>query len=61
MTIKYAVIRRSAYEAGKIFIAPPMVLDDERLAHDRAQFSAEAYKEAHVVLELRPIEAVKGR
>lgn len=59
MVIKYAVIKQSSYESGKIFIAPAMVLEDEVLAHDRAQFNSQAYREPHVVLELRPIERVK--
>lgn len=59
MIIKYAVIKVSSYESGKIFIAPGMILDDERLAHDRAVFGSDAYREPHVVLELRPIETVK--
>lgn len=59
--IKYAVIKLRSFESGQIFIAPTMVLGDERLAHDRAQFGLEAYKEAHVVLELRPIETVKAK
>lgn len=59
MVIKYAVIKLSSYESGKIFIAPQMILEDERLARDRAVFGLEAYGEPHVVLELRPIEAVR--
>lgn len=61
MDIKYAVIKQSSYESGKIFIAPTMVMDDERLAHDRAIFGLEAYREPHVVLELRPIETVRTK
>lgn len=59
MVIKYAVVKQSSYESGKIYIAPQVVLDDEVLAHDRAQFNSQAYREPHVVLELRPIERVK--
>lgn len=59
MIIKYAVIKVASYESGRIYIAPDMVLADERLAHDRAIFASEAYREPHVVLELRPIETVK--
>lgn len=57
--IKYAVIKVASYESGRIFIAPDMVLVDEKLAHDRAVFASEAYREAHVVLELRPVESVR--
>jgi hypothetical protein len=57
--IKYAVIKVASYESGRIFIAPDMILADETRAHDRAVFASEAYREPHVVLELRPIEAVK--
>lgn len=59
--IRYAVIKLSSYESGKIFIAPAMILETETLAHDRAQFGLEAYKEPHVVLELRPIETVRAK
>jgi hypothetical protein len=59
MIIKYAVIKQSSYESGRIFIAPDMVMTDETLAHDRAVFGSEAYKEPHVVLELRPIDTVR--
>jgi hypothetical protein len=59
MVIKYAVVKQSSYESGKIYIAPAMVLETEVLAHDRAQFNSQAYQEPHVVLELRPIERVK--
>jgi len=59
MNIQYAVVKRSAFESGKIFISPQLILDDERKAHDRAQFNNEAYKESHVVLELRPIEVLR--
>lgn len=61
MPIKYAVIKLSSFESGKIFIAPQMILDDEATAHDRAQFGLEAYREPHVVLELRPIETVRNK
>lgn len=59
--IKYAVIKQSSYDSGKIFISPGVILDDEKLAHDRAQFGQDAYKESHVVLELRPIETVRHK
>jgi hypothetical protein len=59
VVIKYAVIKQSSFESGKIFISPQMIFEDEILAHDRAQFGSQAYKEPHVVLELRPIERVK--
>jgi hypothetical protein len=59
MIIKYAVIKLSSYESGRIFIAPDMVLADEALAKDRAQFASQAYREPHVMLELRPIETVR--
>lgn len=61
MVIKYAVIKLSSYESGKIFIAPDMILADEDLANDRAQFGLEAYREPHVVIELRPIAVVKTK
>lgn len=61
MNIKYAVIKLSSFESGKIFIAPTMIMEDEARAHDRAQFGLEAYKEPHVVLELRPIETVRSK
>lgn len=57
--IKYAVIKSASYDSGRIFIAPDMVMTDESLAHDRAVFNSEAYREAHVVIELRPIETVR--
>lgn len=59
MVIKYAVIKQESYESGKIFIAPQMILEDEVKAHDRAAFNSQAYREPHLVLELRPIERVK--
>jgi hypothetical protein len=61
VVIKYAVIKLESYESGKIFIAPQMILETEQLAHDRAQFGLEAYKEPHVVLELRAIEVVRAK
>lgn len=60
MIIKYAVIKVASYESGKIYIAPDMVLADETLAHNRAVFASEAYREPHVVLELRPVETVRA-
>jgi hypothetical protein len=60
VVIKYAVLKQASYESGKIFIAPAMVLDNEVLAHDRARFNSQAYRESHVVLELRPIELVRN-
>lgn len=59
MIIKYAVIKRAAYESGSIYISPTMVFTDEVMARDRGQFASEAYREPHVVLELRPIETVR--
>lgn len=59
MVIKYAVIKLSSYESGRIYIAPDMTFTDETLAKDRAQFGSEAYREPHVVLELRPINTVR--
>lgn len=59
MIIKYAVIRQSSYDSGRIFIGPDSVFVDEKLAHDRAQFGSDAYKEAHVVIELRPVDTVR--
>ena len=56
MIIKYAVIKEASYSSGKIYIAPDMVFEDEKLAHDRAVFGSDAYREPHVVLELRPVE-----
>lgn len=61
MEIKYAVIKLSSFESGKIFIAPQMILDDEDKARDRAQFGLEAYREPHVILELRPISTVRAK
>jgi hypothetical protein len=61
MHIKFAVIRLDSYENGKIYISPAMVFTDEVLAHDRALFGTDAYKEPHVVLELRPVETVRGK
>ncbi len=60
MIIKYATIKLAAYESGRIYISPELIFDDEKKAKDRAQFGVDAYKEPHVVLELRPIEVERG-
>lgn len=61
MEIKYTVVKLSSYESGKIFIAPSGILEDEKLAKDRAQFCMEAYREPHLVIELRPLEVVRAK
>ena len=61
LSVKYAVIKVSAFESGKVFIGPDRVLTEEQKAFDYAQFCNEAYKDEHVVLELRPIEPPSPR
>lgn len=58
--IKYTAIKRDAYEAGRIYIAPDNVFVTKQLAEDRAVFGADAYQEDHIVLELRPVDVRKA-
>lgn len=58
--MKYAVVSATAFDTGKMYIGPGQVFDKE-LAHQRADFAAEAYGEAQIILELRPVKRVAAK